>query len=356
MPRKRGQRGNGGLTKRPNGKWQAQWSFTEGGKRVRRSETFTLKSDAEWWLREAKRGNEPDIDQTVGEYLDGWLKTVRPRIEDSTWISYAGHVERMLKPHLGHLPLMELQPRHVDRATQRLLASDSTRGRPYSPTTVRLAMTTLRIALGAAVKRRELPDNAASDAELPRATEHRIEPLTDEEARRLVDAARDSWIGPLVRFLLGSGLRLGEAVGLDQRDLRLDEGYVQLRVSKRSIHAVSVSDDGIAALREALAAAPRRGPKEPVFFGPKTGDRLQGSSVSHALPRILERAGVTRLSPHGLRHAHATIQRAHGTPMDDIADQLGHRNPAFTAKRYAHVTPHRLRAGVKALDEALKRG
>ena len=39
----------------------------EGGKRVRRSATFSLEDEAEWWLRQAKRGSIPDVDVTVAE-------------------------------------------------------------------------------------------------------------------------------------------------------------------------------------------------------------------------------------------------------------------------------------------------
>ena len=37
------------------GRYVARWSSTEAGKRVRKSRTFALRNDAEWWLSEAKR-------------------------------------------------------------------------------------------------------------------------------------------------------------------------------------------------------------------------------------------------------------------------------------------------------------
>jgi integrase len=41
---------------------------------------------------------------------------------------------------------------------------------------------------------------------------------------------------------------------------------------------------------------------------------------------------------------------AAGTPMRVIAEQLGHRNPALTARVYAHVVPEAQRAAVSALE------
>lgn len=353
----RGRRGNGTIIRR-DGRYQAQWSSSEGGKRLRKSATFTLRSEAEWWLREARRGQVPDVDLTTYEYLERWLIAVEGSVKPSTWISYADHVRNQIKPRIGGIPVTELQPRHVDGLMADLRGAKSKRGKPYSPTTIGLIVTTLRIALGRGVKRRELPDNAAADVALPRKAERLTPVLTKADAAAIQTAVKDSWLAPIVRLLIGSGLRLGEACGLDQRDLELDKGYVVVRLSKTRTRAVRVSRDAVAALREALAEAPRRGKHEPVFFSPRPNregvrDRLRGSSVTHALSRDLQRAGLAHLSPHGLRHGAASLMLAAGTPMRAIAEQLGHSNPGMTARVYAHVAPETLERALDALDDAV---
>jgi integrase len=156
--------------------------------------------------------------------------------------------------------------------------------------------------------------------------------------------------------MLGSGMRVGELVGLDQGDLVLDAGFVRIRRTKTSVRAVPVSDDAVEALREALRIAPRVGPDEPVFFMPRLArrqrvrDRLRVDVVTHALPYLLGKKGLPRLTPHKLRHGAATLMLADGTPMRVIAEQLGHRNPALTARVYAHVVPEAQRAAVRALE------
>lgn len=350
MRRKRAKRGTGGITERPNGKYQAQWSTTEGGRRVRRSETFTLRRDAEWWLREAKRGETPNVDLTVGEYLERWL-TARRKIRASTAALYRSHVETHIRPALGDVPMTDLQPRHVEAFVSALARKTSRTGRPLGPATIRGILTTLRSALATGVRRRELPDNPAQGIETP---EYRPEPvvaLTVADARALVDAVRGTWIEQLVRFLLGSGVRIGEAVALNQGDVQ--PGFVRVKRAKTVARAVPVSGDAMAALVEAVRSAPRNGPREPVFFGPKSGDRLTRVVATHALPRVLERAGLRRLTPHGLRHGTATLMLAAGTPMRVIAEQLGHANPAMTAKVYAHVIPEAQRRAVDILDDAV---
>ncbi len=358
MPRQRGRRGGGSIKRLPSGKYRAWWSggLDGSGKRVRKSATFILRGDADWWLREAERqGETPDTGQTVAEYLERWLRTVKPSVRPSTWESYRGHVQDHIIPGLGRIPVTNLQPRHVDEFLADRLAHVSDRThKPLSPTYVRSILTTLRMALERGVRRRELPDNAAADATAPTVTVRRVEAMTDDEADAIRDATAKTWLGPFVEFMLGSGLRPGEAVGLDQGDLHLDAGYVSLRVSKTEIRAVPLSDDAVDAARKALADAPRRGRHEPVFFGPRprrTGqrDRLTVWSVTHALKRILPAHKIRVVTAHGLRHGAATIALTHGASLRDIQEQLGHRSPRMTA-RYAHVVPERQRATAKLLN------
>jgi integrase len=283
---------------------------------------------------------------TLDAYLQGWLAGHRS-VRDSTHVSYAGHVRRHISPLLGGIIVSRLRPRDVDRLIVNRLAAG------LSPATVGRIVTTLRIALAAGVKRGELRDNPAARVDLPRVEREPVEAMTEVQVDRLVEAFSDHWLGPLVRLLAGSGLRLGEALSLNQGDV--GDGFVRIRRSKTTIRAVPISDDAALAVREAMAVAPRRGPSEPLFFGPRRNrhgerDRLAGFTVTHAVPRVLEAAGLPHVTPHGFRHGAATLMVAKGAPMRMVAEQLGHRNPGMTARVYAHVTPEAQRAAVNLLN------
>lgn len=109
------------------------------------------------------------------------------------------------------------------------------------------------------------------------------------------------------------------------------------------------------ALRAALRAAPRIGTREPVFFAPRPPrgggprGRMRGDSLTHALPRMLEDAGLGHLAPHALRHGAATLMLTAGHSIRTIAEQLGN-TPAITARTYAHVVPEAQRAAVGTLN------
>ncbi len=336
------------------GRWIAAISVqTPQGKRQRLRARATTEEAARKELERLRRlhaaGGDPAT-CTVGQWLEDWITAHGRSIRASTRTSYEGHIRLHLSPAIGGIRLARLQPRDVRHLVDGLVAKG------LAPATIHLVVRTLSVALNAAVAERAILDNATLGVRLPRVEREPVRALTREDADAVLAAVSGTWIELPVRVLLGSGLRLGEVVGLDQRDLLLDAGFVRVRRTKTSVRAVPVSDDAVAALREALRLAPRRGDDEPVFFEPRRPrrrrgrDRLVGSSVSHALPRILAAKGLPRLSPHALRHGAATLMLADGTPMRVIAEQLGHRNPALTARVYAHVVPEAQRAAVRALE------
>jgi integrase len=343
--RRRGRRGDGTITER-DGRYLARVSRTEGGKRVRESKTFDLRGDAEWWLSQAKRHGEAPEDVRLGEYLERWLAGKR-RIRESTRAQYTNHVRVHIVPLLGQYRVVELRRRHVEGLVEDRLAHVSPgTGRRLSPSTVRAILVTLRSALDDAVPR-DIPDNPAARVEAPTVTRPPVKAMTPADAQATIEAVRGTWMEHIVRVLLGSGMRVGEAVALNQGDVH--DGWVQLRKSKTTIRSVRLSRDANEAIHAAIKSAPRRGAKEPVFFGPRTGDRLSRHSLTHALSK------ATGLSAHALRHGTATLMVAAGVHMRVVAEQLGHANPAMTARVYSHVSPESSIAALAVLDEAVTR-
>lgn len=346
--RRRRRRGEGSVYK-SQGSWIARFPLgTVNGKRLAKRVRCRSERDALAELERLRRvygsGGDPTA-STLGHYLADWLRSHGRSVRPSTQASYAGHVELHINPLLGGIPLSRVRPNDV----RRLIDELDCKG--LKPASIVRVVTTLRIALNAAVGERIIADNPASHVKLPRVEREPVVPITPEIADAIYDATRETWIGPIVRLLLGSGIRLGEATGLDQGDLLLDDGFIRIRRSKTTIRAVPITDDAVEALRSALAAAPRRGPDEPVFYSPrKPRERLHGSSVTHALPRILERAGLRPIGPHQLRHGAATLMLFAGHQMRVISEQLGHRNKAITEQYYAHVLPIAQRAAVASLE------
>jgi integrase/recombinase XerC len=165
-------------------------------------------------------------------------------------------------------------------------------------------------------------------------------------AQRLRDRA-------LLELLYGAGLRVGEAVALDVRDVDLLAREVRVLGKGRKERVVPLP----LAARQALGAwlESRRAPgyqAEPLFpaLVPSGRKRRIGArSVHKILGRRAIAAGVAgRVHPHRLRHSYATHLLDMGADLRSIQELLGHTSLSTTQK-YTAVSTARL---VEVYDKA----
>ena len=152
----------------------------------------------------------------------------------------------------------------------------------------------------------------------------------------------------LVELLYGAGLRVGELVALDVRDVDLHRGDVRVLGKGGKERVVPLP----AAAREALAAwlEARRGPgllAEPLFTSlrprPRAAPRRLGArDVRRILDGRARGAGVAdHVHPHRLRHSYATHLLDMGADLREIQELLGHASLSTTQK-YTAVSAERL--------------
>lgn len=322
------------------------------GKRIRRKvrapSEHAARAELERLLRSYRAGGSPSS-ATLDEYLHRWLLEHQPQVRPSTFVSYRGHVEQHISPLLGGIITARLQPADVRRLIAERLAAG------LSPATVGRIVTTLRIALNQAVNDRSLPDNAAAAVRLPRVHREPVRAATAEDIARVREAVRGDELEALYVLLMGTGMRVGEACSLDWRDLDLERGTVFIRQGKtpRAIRTINLSASVVAALRAHRGRSRRVGPDEPVFLGPRAGERLRTWTVSHAFPRLLGRHGLRKMRVHDLRHGFATRAISRGANLRTIADILGHSRPSITTDVYAHVIPEDQRQAVDSVGAEL---
>ena len=348
MVERRARRGDGSVYwSRSMRRWIAKHPKAASRRRFR-TEDEALDQLREW--RRLYGRSERRFDGTLGEWLEEWLPAHSRSVRPSTATSYAGHVRLHIGPLLGGIPLAELRPSDV----RRLVADCSAKG--LSAGTTHLVVRTLSAAMNAAATDGIIDRSPVLGVKLPRLDRPGPAAMTREDADVVLAAVVGTWLWLPVRVLLGSGMRAGEMCGLDQGDLVLPGLYVRVRRTKTQARAVPVTRDAADALADALRAAPRVGPSEPVLYGQRTGERLRVDSLGHAFAAALEDAGLPPMRVHDLRHGLATMMLTTGSPMQAIADQLGHRNKAMTARVYAHVVPEVQRRSLDATDQSREAG
>ena len=185
--------------------------------------------------------------------------------------------------------------------------------------------------------------------------------LTEDEVEALLgavigDTPRSLRDRAIVETLYATGARISELVGLDRRDLDLDDGLVRVlgKGSKERIVPVGRSarealtaylDDGRPQLVRPGRAA--RGDGEAMILNAR-GGRLSRQSCWKIVRTAGERAGVRgRLSPHVLRHSCATHMLERGADIRVVQELLGHASLS-TTQVYTKVSPERLRAVYEA--------
>ncbi|MDP2727381.1 MAG: tyrosine-type recombinase/integrase, partial [Dehalococcoidia bacterium] len=77
--------------------------------------------------------------------------------------------------------------------------------------------------------------------------------------------------------------------------------------------------------------------------------------VQHTISRTCQRLGIKPLSPHGLRHLHASLLLAKGLPVTAVSQRLGHANAAITMTVYAHALKSQDDEAARAIQAVLER-
>ncbi|MGB8684512.1 MAG: tyrosine-type recombinase/integrase [Candidatus Binatus sp.] len=144
--------------------------------------------------------------------------------------------------------------------------------------------------------------------------------------------------------LYSSGLRVGELVALDWRDIDEELGMVMIRAGKgnkdRLVPLGEPALDALLAWRRAMPVAWEH--NGPVITNLR-GGRLTTRSVETILRKRIEAAGVSAgVTPHGLRHSFATHMLGNGADLRSIQEMLGHASLA-TTQRYTHVSVNHLK-------------
>jgi integrase len=128
----------------------------------------------------------------------------------------------------------------------------------------------------------------------------------------------------LVRLLANTGMRLGEALGLQWRDIDLAEGAIRLGDAKAGARTVHLGADTIALLANV------EGKTGWLFPGSTPDAPLSPASVGRAWDRIRIAATLSDGRLHDLRHTVGTYAALSGANAFAIRDLLGHKTLAMT--------------------------
>lgn len=332
---------------------------------------------------------EPGKDDPLfWDFAEAWFDTNKHEWREATRLDYQWQIETHLLPFFRNLRLSEITIEKVDdfrlaklrEAAEIKAAAEKgkpitdeytdKRGRRYvrkrkalSATSINKCLTRLSSILQSGVERESIviERNTAAGSKRrvksvkPRRTymdrSEQIEALLtaaaqlDSEARPTAQLARRATLAAMVF----GGLRIGELVALDWRDVDLGAGRIHVRQSKTDAGVRRV--DLLPILRDELSALKAlRNPtdNEPVFRSAahtrQDRNRVRGRTLARSIKRANELLAKDELSalpdgltPHSLRRTFASLLIALGKDPAYVMRQMGHTSPTMTLGLYAQV-------------------
>jgi integrase len=302
-----------------------------------REEAKRLKRDIDLGADPVGAVRDQRAAPTVNDLADRFEAEHLPRKRPSTAADYRGILAGHIRPALGRRKVGSLLYEDVD-ALHRAVTKNAGSYRANRTLAVMSKMCSL------AVQWRWRTDNPCTHV-ARNDEQKRKRYLTAAELERLSRAlaAHDNRdVADVLRFLLLTGARRGEALAARWRNFDLEAGTWNKPGSttkQRTDHVVPLS----APARQLLAARARE--SEFVFPG-RPGGHRSASGIGYSWVRICKAAQITGLRIHDLRHSFASQLASAGVGLHTIGALLGHSNPA-TTHRYAHLFDDPLRAATE---------
>jgi integrase/recombinase XerC len=153
----------------------------------------------------------------------------------------------------------------------------------------------------------------------------------------------------VLELLYATGIRVSELCGLDVEDVDRARRVVRVfgkGAKERTVPYGAPAEEALDGyLRHARPALVGERSGSALLLGAR-GGRLASTAVRRIVAAASARAGLPRLSPHGLRHSAATHLVEGGADLRAVQEILGHASLSST-QIYTHVSMERLRAAYR---------
>lgn len=313
------------------------------------------------------------------DYMDEWLKIVKPLVERATYKSYDNMVSARIRPHFEKLNLLltEVEPKHIKMRYDEILEQG------YTTNTVIHYHAVLHQALAYAVKNDYILSNPADRVKRPKKNKHISSFYTKEEILTLLDIAKDDPIYIPIVLSAYYGFRRSETLGMrwsaidfENKTITVNHKVTELTENGKTI--VYAEDKLktkssyrtlplIPVVEEKLLEHKAKLERNQKLFGnsyckeymdyvcvDEMGKLFRPNFVSDHFGWLLKKYGLKKLTFKELRHSCASMLVAEGIPMKSIQEWLGHSNFSTTADIYSHIDYHAKQQSAAAIGNALQ--
>ena len=357
---------------------------------------FTTYAEAKKWkkITEGEFANEDHLHINpqrvkIKDYLNEWLEVYKPDLKLGAQINYKQTIDIYIIPYIGNFMLSEYNTREHQKFINSLL-SDKNIGKKKNGLALGSAKKVhdlVSSAFNTAVALGILNKNPARGISFPKKRlDNTLHYFTYQETEIFLEEARNqkdpAWY-PIFLTIFDQGLRKGETLGLEWKDIDFNNNIMHIRrtrvfAAENKKKWTYVVDDPktISSIRDlpmtnrmkqALLSyrnyiigifghLPYVGENQFIFlktaYNNEIGTPYRGQAINPAMNRIIESQNLPKIKVHDGRHTYAVRLREAGVSLDDIGELLGHTD-SKTTRIYAHITPEIKERAVDKLETYL---
>lgn len=363
-----------GICQRKDGLYTARFVSKQTGKSVQRY--FRKLQECRNWYADARFEDEHDGinasgDMTVTAWFEYWIENIKgDSIRANTTRNYRERFEQNIKKCIGKMLLSDVKPMHCQNVLNQMKDV-------YKTSTIYQTRITLYCMFSDAVENDVILKNPVTKSVKYNIGKESktVRTLTIDEQKKFLEVAQGTSNYNQFAFILQTGLRTGELIGLKWSDIDFKKrvAYIQRSMeyrysvgewrigepkSKSGYRDVPLTEEAITILKNQknklgqIKIIDMRF-SEFVFLNRK-GEPTKNSAYDTTLFKLCDKAGITRFSMHVLRHTMATRCIEGGMRPKTLQVILGHSNVGITMNLYVHVTEEEKVKEVERIEKALK--
>ncbi|MBR7184694.1 MAG: site-specific integrase [Clostridia bacterium] len=367
------------------------------GKQIRKTTTFTppegmterkadklAKEEYIHFKNRCKGMSAFNENMRFHDLVEDYFKVYAPnKLKPITIYNYRKMIDYRFLPYLGNKKLKDINTAMLtDFFNTQADIDREGNSRALAPATVKRLYIIMQSLFSFATSQRYIKESPCAGVILPSKEE------TDEEKRRYLTESELARFLPLfdgysvfntiVKLLLYTGLRAGEALGLQWQDIDFKNNFIMVNhtlsevggkhilttpKTKNSKRTIAISSTVASLLREhrkhqwelQIALGADFAHPEMVFTSDR-GNYKSRSNLNTSFHRFLKGTEFEFLTLHSLRHCNATLLLNSGVDIKIVSDHLGHSTISTTANIYADVLESSKRKTAEIIEFTLARG
>ena len=321
-----------------------------------------------------------------------WLTTYAlPSVKQSTYISYESYIRLHINPELGDIKLTALTLEQVQRFFNKK-ASGGKGKKGLAPKSLKNIYNMFHEAIDQAIINQKMIRNPLLGVKLPKLqqAERRVLSAHEQESLQAVTRTAEELPAYGIIFALSTGVRLGELVALQWKDVNFSTRSIRVRRTAGRLKKIDENGELIersegTTATEIVIRTPKSATSAriiPIFpelwadlmeyrekqlaikdamgsdyydgdyiFSTVDGRLYDPRTFEDLFKRKVEQAGIGDTNFHALRHTFATRALEAGMDIKVLSSILGHAQASTTLNLYGHALPDHKKVSMEKMSE-----